>query len=218
MIKTFLKNVATIGTLIVLWTAYSIGFLSMNTYLNGLTAVIFVAVIALAAEDVFTKALNDRTLFTWQYAVLMAFVVVCDLLWVFWALCVSWLQFFGRGFIVLLAVAGTCAWAWWAYRISVMSEEERKLLTLTKAWKKLAKKFPSMSDEEVRSALESAMFCALENNSLEGSLLVSQPFTADYATLTELTGRDDGTDYTSIIKVMNSHITALIANRSKEAN
>ena len=75
MIKTFIKNALSLLAIVVLWGVYSIGYLSAYEALNALTVVVFVAVLALAVEDVATKAIMARNLITWQYAILMSFVV-----------------------------------------------------------------------------------------------------------------------------------------------
>lgn len=219
MIKIIYKNAMALGVPVVLWTAYSIGYLDLIQFLDGLTAVIFLMVIGLLAEDIADKTFNHRNRFTWQYVVLAAFVVACAFLWIFWARCETWPQLFGRGILLFAAIAGTLAWCFFAYRVSLMSDDERKGLRLSIVYRRLARKFPKMDNAEVRDALEGALFCRLQDDSLEGRLLVGQPFTSDLATLDELLQRSDSTDNSSTYTVINQYIDNLINNRKvKETN
>lgn len=216
MIKNMVKNVLTVVGLVILLAAYALGFLSLYDFMNAMTAVVFLSVITLALEDVLHKAIRHRELITWQYAVLILFVVACDFLWVFLAICATWLQLLGRLVLLMAAVAGTVLWAWFAYRISVMTDVERKQLRYTKLYNKIAKKFPTMTDDEVADALESTLFCHLQNDCLEGGLCISQPFTTDCATFQELANRDDGTDYRSTIDAIGDYIADVIKKRGEK--
>lgn len=216
MIKTLYKNAMSLGVMVVLWTACSIGYLSPIQFLDGLTAVVFLSVICLTVEDISNKTFRYRNQFTWQYVVLIAFVVACAFLWVFWARCITWWQFLGRGFLLLAAVTGTLAWCFFAYRVSLMSDDERKAMRLSIIYRRLARRFPKMNDTEVRDALEGALFCRLQGDSLAGSLLVSEPFTPDLATLNELLQRSDPADNSSTITVMSQYINNLIDSRTEK--
>lgn len=216
MLKTMLKNALTVVGLVILLGAYAIGFMSLYDFMTALTVVVFLGVLTLALEDVLRKSLASRELITWQYAVLILFVVACDFLWVFLAACETWLQLFGRLVLLLAAGAGTTVWAFFAYGVSIMSDAERKALKYTKLFRKLAKKFPQMTDDEVEDVLEQTLFCHLQDDCLEGSLCVSEPFTADYATYQELANRDDGSDYTGTINAIGDYITAVIAKRESK--
>lgn len=216
MLKTVLKNALTIVGLVILLGAYAIGFMSLYDFMTALTIVVFLGVLTLALEDVLRKSLIARELITWQYAVLILFVAACDFLWVFLAACETWLQLFGRLILLLAAAAGTFVWAFFAYGVSIMSDAERKALKYTKLFRKLAKKFPQMTDDEVEEALEQTLFCHLQNDSLEGGLCVSEPFTTDYATYQELANRNDGSDYTGTINAIGDYITSVIANRESK--
>lgn len=215
MLKTILKNALTIVGLVILLGAYAIGFMSLYDFMTALTIVVFLGVLTLALEDVLRKSLAARELITWQYAVLILFVVACDFLWVFLAACETWLQLFSRLILLVAAGAGTIVWAFFAYGVSIMSDAERKALKYTKLFRKLAKKFPQMTDDEVEEALEQTLFCHLQNDSLEGGLCISEPFTADYATYQELANRNDGSDYTGTINAIGDYITSVIVKRSK---
>ena len=56
MIKNMVKNVLTVVGLVILLAAYALGFLSLYDFMNAMTAVVFLAVITLALEDVLHKA------------------------------------------------------------------------------------------------------------------------------------------------------------------
>lgn len=213
MIKTFIKNALSLLAIVVLWGVYSIGYLSAYEALNALTVVVFVSVLALSVEDVITKAIMARDMITWQYAILMTFVVACNILWLYVAGCASVLQLVTRALLLIAAAGGTFAWAWYGYRISVMSEQERALLIKESAYRKYARKFPAMSDEEVRKILSKALFCHLEGDSLEGRMLVDQPFDAQYRTLDELTADGDGG---AAVSVAAGYIEMLLSKRNKE--
>ena len=214
MIKTLLKNTLSIVAIVVMWGIYSIGYLSLPDALNALTLVVFVSVLAMATEDVFAKLLLNRELITWQYAILIAFVLTCDFLWLYLADCATWIQLAIRAILLIIAAFGTFIWAFFAYRISVMSEQERTILYKSIAYKKIAKKFKGMSDEQVRAALENTLFCYLEGDSLEGGLLVSEPFTPEFKTYSELTNSTDS-DIASALSIANGYIDLLIKNRKE---
>ena len=215
MLKTMLKNLLTLIGLVILLAAYAIGFMSLYDFMNTLTIVVFLGILTLTLEDVLRKSLTARELITWQYAVLILFALACDFLWVFLATCDTWLQLFGRLVILIAATGGTVVWAYFAYRVSIMSDAERKALKYTALYRKLSKKFPQMTDDEVEEALEQTLFCHLQNDSLAGGLCVGEPFTADYATFTELANRNDGTDYTGTINAIGDYIASIIAKREK---
>lgn len=214
MIKTLIKNALSIVAIVVMWGIYSVGYLSLPDALNALTLVVFVSVLAMATEDVFAKLLLNRELITWQYAILIAFVLTCDFLWLYLADCATWMQLAIRAILLIIAAFGTFIWAFFAYRISVMSEQERTILYKSIAYKKIAKKFKDMSDEQVRTALESTLFCYLEGDSLAGGLLVSEPFTPEYKTYAELTNSTDS-DIASALSIANGYIDLLIKNRKE---
>ena len=214
MIKTLIKNALSIVAIIVMWGIYSVGYLSLPDALNALTLVVFVSVLAMATEDVFAKLLLNRELITWQYAILIAFVLTCDFLWLYLADCATWIQLAIRAILLIIAAFGTFIWAFFAYRISVMSEQERTILYKSIAYKKIAKKFKGMSDEQVRAALENTLFCYLEGDSLEGGLLVSEPFTPEFKTYSELTNSTDN-DIASALSIANGYIDLLIKNRKE---
>lgn len=215
MLKTMLKNGLTIIGLVILLAAYAVGFMSLYDFMSALTVVVFLGILTLTLEDVLRKSLSARELITWQYAVMVLFTIACDFLWVFFAACETWLQLFGRLIILLAATGGTVVWALFAYRVSIMSDAERKALKYTKLFRKFAKKFPQMTDDEVEEILETTLFCHLQDDSLEGGLCISQPFTSDFATYTELANRDDGIDYTSTINAIGDYISSVIAKREK---
>ena len=214
MIKTLIKNALSIVAIIVMWGIYSVGYLSLPDALNALTLVVFVSVLAMATEDVFAKLLLNRELITWQYAILIAFVLTCDFLWLYLADCATWIQLAIRAILLIIAAFGTFIWAFFAYRISVMSEQERTILYKSIAYKKIARKFKGMSDEQVRAALENTLFCYLEGDSLEGGLLVSEPFTPEFKTYSELTNSTDN-DIASALSIANGYIDLLIKNRKE---
>ena len=214
MIKTLLKNTLSIVAIIVMWGIYSVGYLSLPDALNALTLVVFVSVLAMATEDVFAKLLLNRELITWQYAILIAFVLTCDFLWLYLADCATWIQLAIRTILLIIAAFGTFIWAFFAYRISVMSEQERTILYKSIAYKKIARKFKGMSDEQVRAALENTLFCYLEGDSLEGGLLVSEPFTPEFKTYSELSSSTDN-DIASALSIANGYIDLLIKNRKE---
>ena len=214
MIKTLLKNTLSIVAIVVMWGIYSVGYLSLPDALNALTLIVFVSVLAMATEDVFAKLLLNRELITWQYAILIAFVLTCDFLWLYLADCATWIQLAIRAILLIIAAFGTFIWAFFAYRISVMSEQERTILYKSIAYKKIARKFKGMSDEQVRAALENTLFCYLEGDSLEGGLLVSEPFTPEFKTYSELTNSTDN-DIASALSIANGYIDLLIKNRKE---
>ena len=211
MIKTFIKNALSLLSVVVLWGVYSVGYLSAYEALNALTVVVFVSVLALSVEDIATKAIMARDMITWQYAILMTFVVACNILWLYVAGCASVLQLITRMLLLIAAAGGTFAWAWYGYRISVMSEQERSLLIKESTYRKYARKFPAMSDEEVRKILSKALFCHLEGDSLEGRMLVDQPFDVGFRTLDELVADGDGG---AAVSVASGYIEMLLTKRS----
>lgn len=219
MKKTFFKNLMSLGIIVVLWGIYSLGYLPFGQALDVLTVVVFVTVMTLTAEDVASKTIKHKELITWQYVVLMAFVMACDFLWVFLGVCSTVTQLAVRASLLVASVAGTFVWAVYVYRVSVMTDEERCILVKTYAYRKVARKLGKMNDEEVEKALSKVLFCHLENDCLEGRLLVSEPFTPEYATLDELVQQDGGADSGTAVSVVNGYIKSLIAKRSeKEKN
>lgn len=187
--------------------------------LDVLTVVVFVTVMTLTAEDVASKTIKHKELITWQYVVLMAFVMACDFLWVLLGVCSTVSQLAARASLLVASVAGTFVWAVYVYRVSVMTDEERCILVKTYAYRKVARKLGKMNDEEVEKALSKVLFCHLENDCLEGRLLVSEPFTPEYATLDELVQQDGGADSGTAVSVVNGYIKSLIAKSSeKEKN
>lgn len=214
MLKTLIKNLLSLVAIILMWAIYSIGYMSLPDALNALTLVVFVSVLAMGTEDVFAKVIFNRRLITWQYVILMAFVLTCDFLWLYLADCITWMQLLVRTMLLALTIFGTSIWAFFAYRISVMDETERLILTKSIAYKKISKKFKGMSDEQIRTALENTLFCRLEGDSLEGGLLVGESFSAEYKTYSEMAA--SGTDYTSALSVANGYIDTLINNKNKE--
>ena len=213
MLKTFLKNVAAVGAVIALWAVYSIGYLSFAEALDVLTVVVFISVLSIAIEDAAEKLFLNRKLITWQYVVLMAFTLTCDFLWLFLAACGSWAELITRAVLLVAASCGTFAWAWFAYRVSVMSEVDRLILEKTIAYKKLTRKIGKLNDEEVREVLNKALFCYLKDDCLEGGLLVSQPFHPGYKTYDELVSEDSGADSGAAISIINGYISLLIEKR-----
>ena len=213
MYKTFLKNVAAVGAIIALWAVYSIGYLSLADALDVLTVVVFISVLSISIEDAAEKLFLNRKLITWQYVVLMAFTLTCDFLWLFLAACASWAELLTRAVLLVAAAGGTFAWAWFAYRVSVMSEVDRLILEKTIAYKKLTRKIGKLNDEEVREVLNKALFCYLKDDCLEGGLLVSQPFHPGYKTYDELVSEDSGADSGAAISIINGYISSLIEKR-----
>ena len=213
MIKTFIKNVLSLAAIVVLWGVYSIGYLSAYEALEALTVVVFVSVLALAVEDIATKALLRRAEITWQYAILMTFVASCDILWLYVAACGSPLQLLVRTLLLLAAIGGTCAWAWFGYRISVMSEQEKALLIKESTYRRYAKKFPTMSEEELKKILSKALFCHLEGDSLEGRMLVDKPFDNSFRTLEELMADGNGG---AAVSTATGYIEMLLTKRSSK--
>lgn len=126
-----LKNAAAFGIVIGLWVLFALMTADLITLLTGLTAVVFITVVALLAEDAMEKAFTDTSKLTWQYLVLAVLVLAADGLWVFFAACSTWLQFALRGLLMLAASAAAFCWYWFFYRMSVLSEEERLIRTLT---------------------------------------------------------------------------------------
>lgn len=220
MKKTMFKNSMTLGIIVLLWGIYSLGYLPLGQALDILTVVVFVSVMTLIVEDVAVKTFKHRDLFTWQYLVLIAFAMACDFLWIFLSACETFLQLGVRAVLLLAAVGGTCVWAFCAYRISVMSEEERIVLAKTMAYKRAIRKIGKMNDEEVEKVLSKALFCHLEGDCLEGSLLVGEPFTPEFQTLDNLLEQDGGAIDGSAVQVIDGYIKSLISkrNENKENN
>ena len=212
------KNAAALGIVVGLWCIYALMAASFQVLLEGLTAVIFITGVALFVEDTMEKAFYDRSLFTWQYMVLGLFVLISDLLWLFWASCDTWLQFALRGLLLIAGVAATTAWYWFAYSWSVMAEDERRIITLEKAYRKAAKAFPQLDDEGVRNALKETLFCRLKGDSLEGDLLTDQPIVPGYRTYSQLFDASDLSDQekSAALTNINQYINLLIRNRNKE--
>ena len=213
------KNLAAFGIVIGLWTLYALMGAGFLVLLEGLTVVVFITVIALLAEDVMEKAFTDPGLFTWQYLVGGFLVLVSDGLWLFFASCSTWLQFTLRGLLMLAVSAGTFCWYWFFYRSSVMTEDERIVRALTKAYKKAAKAFPALDDEGVRNALKETLFCRLEGDSLEGELCPDKPFVPGYRTYSAVADSSDlsSAEKSAAMANINAYINALIAGRKKDA-
>ena len=214
-----LKNLSALGVVSGLWLLYSLMVSAgVPALLNGLTVVVFITVLALFVEDAFEKAFGDPAKFTWQYFLLGLFILISDLLWLFFASCSTWLQFVLRFVLMLAAIAGSVVWYFFAYRPSILSEEERNLMALIRAYKKVARTFPKLDDEGVRNALKETLFCRLSGDALEGSLVTDQPFTADCRTYADLSDSSDlaAQERASAMTVIAEYIEKLIAGRKKE--
>lgn len=212
-----LKNAAAFGIVIGLWVLFALMTADLITLLTGLTAVVFITVVALLAEDAMEKAFTDTSKLTWQYLVLAVLVLAADGLWVFFAACSTWLQFALRGLLMLAAAAAAFCWYWFFYRMSVLSEEERLIRTLTKAYQKAAKAFPALDDEGVRDALKETLFCRLEGDSLEGALLTGKPFVPGYGTYDVVAASVSlpAAEKSAALTNINTYINALVENRGK---
>lgn len=214
------KNLAAFGIVIGLWVLFALMTADLGVLAEGLTVVVFITVIAFLVEDAMEKAFTDPGLFTWQYLVGGFLVLVSDGLWLFFASCSTWLQFALRGLLMLAAAAGTFCWYWFFYRSSVMTEDERIVKALTKAYKKAAKAFPALDDEGVRNALKETLFCRLEGDSLEGELCTDQPFVPGYRTYSAVADSRDLTpaEKSAAMTNINTYINVLIAGRSKKGS
>lgn len=215
MVKSLAKDAASLVAVVIMWAIYSAGYLSLQEALEMLTVIVFITVLALGTEDVFRKLIFARKLITWQYAILMAFVLTCDFLWLYLADCDTYVQLAVRTLMLAVAAGGTVTWALFAYRISVMTDGEKMILAKSMAFRRIRRNFKDMSDEQVRTALESTLFCRLEGDRLEGRLLVSEPFHPESKTVTELqdcTDADSGT----ALSTLAGYIDTLVATRTKE--
>ncbi len=212
------KNAAAFGIVVGLWVLFALMMADLITVLDGLTAVAFVTVISLLASDAMDKAFSDTGLLTWQYLVLAVLILMADGLWLFWASCSTWLQFVLRGLLMLAAVAAAFCWYWFFYRMSVLSDEERIVRTLTKAYQKAAKAFPALDDEGVRNALKETLFCRIEGNSLEGALLTDKPFVPGYGTYNSIaaSGSLPAAEKSAALTNINAYINTLISTRKKD--
>lgn len=212
------KNLAAFGIVIGLWVLFALMTADLGVLAEGLTVVVFITVIAFLVEDAMEKAFTDPGLFTWQYLVGGFLVLVSDGLWLFFASCSTWLQFALRGLLMLAAAAGTFCWYWFFYRSSVMTEDERIVKALAKAYKKAAKAFPALDDEGVRNALKETLFCRLEGDSLEGELCPDKPFVPGYRTYSAVADSSDLTaaEKSAAMTNINTYINALIAGRKKK--
>lgn len=212
------KNAAALGIVVGLWCIYALMTAGFQVLLEGLTAVIFITAVALFVEDIMEKAFYNRSLFTWQYMALGLFVLISDLLWLFWASCDTWLQFALRGLLLIAGVAATTAWYWFAYSWSVMAEDERRILTLEKAYRKAAKAFPKLDDEGVRNALKEVLFCRLKGDALEGDLLTGKPFVASYRTYNGIARAGDmlPAERAAALTNIGQYIEKLIESRHKD--
>ena len=142
MKKAFFKNAAAFGIVVGLWILYSLMTADLVALVEGLTAVVFITLITILAVDVMEKVFTDPSLFTWQYLVGGAFILVCAGLWLFFAACETWLQFILRGLLTAAAAAGTFCWFYFFYGPSVLTEDERLIRPLSKIYRKAAKTFP----------------------------------------------------------------------------
>ena len=212
------KNAASMGIVVGLWTLFSLMAADAAVLLEGLTVVVFITVIALFVEDCMEKAFTDTKLFTWQYLLLGLFIGITDCLWLYFASCMTWLQFALRGLLMAASAAGAFCWYWFCYRISVMSDRELLIRALAKAYRKAAKTFPTLDDEGVRNALKETLFCRLEGDNLEGDLLTGQPFTADCRTFNQVADSSDlpGQEKSAALTNIASYISMLIERRHKD--
>ena len=212
------KNLAAFGIVIGLWVLFALMTADLCVLAEGLTVVVFITVIAFLVEDAMEKAFTDPGLFTWQYLVGGFLVLVSDGLWLFFASYSTWLQFALRGLLMLAAAAGTFCWYWFFYKMSVMTESERLIRILSKAYAKAAKAFPALDDEGVRNALKETLFCRLEGDSLEGELLTDQPFVPQCRTYNQLADSSDipAQEKSAAMTNIASYINLLIARRTKK--
>ena len=212
------KNLAAFGIVIGLWVLFALMTADLGVLAEGLTVVVFITVIAFLVEDAMEKAFTDPGLFTWQYLVGGFLVLVSDGLWLFFASCSTWLQFALRGLLMLAAAAGTFCWYWFFYRSSVMTEDERIVKALAKAYKKAAKAFPALDDEGVRNALKETLFCRLKGDSLEGVLLTDQPFVSGYGTYNSVAHSStlSAQEKSAALTNIATYINTLIARRNRD--
>lgn len=217
--NAIMKNAASMGIVIGLWILYSLMTADVFTLLEGLTVVVFITLLALLAEDTMEKAFTDPGLFTWQYLVLGVFILATDCLWLFFAACDTWLQFILRGLVMLSAGAGTFCWYWFFYRNSILSDDERLVRLLSRAYRKAAKAFPALDDEGVKHALKETLFCRLQGDSLEGELLTDQPFVPGYRTYSQLAACTDlsAQEKSAAMTNIATYINTLVAGRTKDA-
>lgn len=214
------KNLAAFGIVVGMWVLFALMTTGMGTLLEGLTAVVFITVIALLAEDAMEKAFTDTSKLTWQYLMLAVFVIIVDGLWLFLAACDTWLQLALRAIVLAAGAAGTVCWYLFFYQASVMSDDERLVKMLTKAYRKAAKAFPQLDDEGVRNALKETLFCRLEGDRLEGDLLADQPLVPGFRTYNETADSVDlpASEKSAAMTNIASYINVLIARRNSEAN
>ncbi len=212
----FLKNAAAFGIVIGLWILVALMTTDIITLIEGLTVVVFVSVITLLACDAMEKAFCNTALFTWQYLILAGFVIVCDALWLFFAACETWLQFTLRGLLLAAASGGTFCWYWFFYKSSVMTDDERLVMILAKAYRKAAKAFPALDDEGVRNALKEVLFCRLEGDSLEGSLLTDKPLAPGYRTYSQVAQSSNlgAQEKSAAMTNIATYINTLVASRN----
>ena len=216
--NAFFRNASAFGIVIGLWVLYSLMATDLVTMVDGLTAVVFITVVTLLASDAMEKAFTDPSLFTWQYMVGGAFILVCSGLWLFFAACETWLQFILRGLLLAGSSAGTYCWFWFCYRFSVMTDDERMLVILSKAYRKVSKTFPQLDDEGVRNALKETLFCRLEGDSLEGVLLTDQPFVSGYGTYNSVAHSStlSAQEKSAALTNIATYINTLIARRNRD--
>lgn len=217
--KAVLRNAAAFGIVIGLWLLFAMMTTDLVTLLEGLTAVVFVTLITLLASDAMEKAFFAPAKLTWQYLILGILILATDGLWLFFASCTTWMQFVLRGLLMAAVGAGTFCWYWFFYKMSVMTESERLIRILSKAYAKAAKAFPALDDEGVRNALKETLFCRLEGDSLEGELLTDQPFVPQCRTYNQLADSSDisAQEKSSAMTNIASYINTLIARRTSKA-
>ena len=116
------------------------------------------------------------------------------------------------------AGAGTFCWYWFFYKMSVMTESERLIRILSKAYAKAAKAFPALDDEGVRNALKETLFCRLEGDSLEGELLTDQPFVSRYGTYNSVahSSTPSAQEKSAALTNIATYINTLIARRNRD--
>ena len=216
--KAFLKNAAAFGIVIGLWLLFALMTADIATLLEGLTAVVFVTVITLLASDAMEKAFFESAKLTSQYLPLRIFTLVTDGLCPFFAPCTTCMQPTPTGLLIAAAGAGTFCWYWFFYKMSVMTESERLIRILSKAYAKAAKAFPALDDEGVRNALKETLFCRLEGDCLEGELLTDQPFVPQCRTYNQLADSGDipAQEKSAAMTNIASYINLLIARRTKK--
>ena len=218
MKKAFYKNAAAFGIVVGLWVLYSMMTADFIALIEGLTAVVFITLITILAVDAMEKAFTDPSLFTWQYLVGAAFILVCSGLWLFFAACETWLQFALRGILMMAAAGGTFCWFYFFYGPSVLTEDERLVRLLSKIYRKAAKTFPQLDDEGVKNALKETLFCRLEGDTLEGALLTDKPFVPGYRTYKQISDSSDlsAQEKSAALTNIASYINTLVARRATE--